>query len=80
MTPGRVTVLTENFNQTRRIWTDGRAHPPADELEYTFQGDSVGRWQGDTLVVDTALANWQKNSRVRVRGEQSARSLCTKPG
>ena len=53
MTPGRVTVLTENFNQTRRIWTDGRGHPPADELEYTFQGDSVGHWEGATLVVDT---------------------------
>ncbi len=53
MTPGRVTVLTELFNETRRIWTDGRAHPSADDLEYTFVGDSVGHWQGDTLVIDT---------------------------
>ena len=53
MTPGRVTLLTENFNQTRRIWTDGRSHPPADELEYTFQGDSIGHWEGATLVIDT---------------------------
>ncbi|MDP9013408.1 MAG: hypothetical protein M3O41_12255 [Pseudomonadota bacterium] len=53
MTPGRVTVLTELYNETRRIWTDGRGHPPPDELEYTFVGDSVGHWEGDTLVVDT---------------------------
>jgi hypothetical protein len=53
MTPGRVTILTELFNETRRIWTDGRGHPAADELEYTFVGDSVGHWEGDTLVIDT---------------------------
>ena len=53
MTPGRVTVLTELFNETRRIWTDGRGHPPADELEYTFIGDSIGHWEGKTLVIDT---------------------------
>ncbi len=53
MTPGRVTLLTENFNQTRRIWTDGRGHPSADDLEYTFQGDSIGHWEGATLVIDT---------------------------
>ena len=53
MTPGRVTVITENFNEIRRIWTDGRGHPPADELEYTFVGDSVGHWQGGTLQIDT---------------------------
>ncbi len=53
MTPGQVTILTEYFNETRRIFTDGRAHPPADELEATFRGHSIGRWQGKTLVVDT---------------------------
>lgn len=53
MTPGRVTVLTELFNETRRIWTDGRQHPPADELEDTFDGDSIGHWEGTTLVIDT---------------------------
>ncbi len=53
MTPGQVTILTEYFNETRRIFTDGRAHPPADELEATFRGHSIGRWEGKTLVVDT---------------------------
>ena len=50
-TPGRVTILFEAWMQWRKIWTDGRPHP--DDLETGFFGHSVGRWQGDTLVIDT---------------------------
>ena len=32
---------------------DGRGHPPAELLWPTPWGDSVGHWEGDTLVVDT---------------------------
>jgi hypothetical protein len=35
----------------RHIHTDGRAHPADPDL--TFNGDSIGHWEGDTLVVDT---------------------------
>jgi hypothetical protein len=37
----------------RRIFTDGRPQPPADEVDITFNGHSIGRWEGQTLVVDT---------------------------
>ena len=51
-TPGRVTILGESDgNRLRRIYTDGRRHP--DDPDPTFHGHSVGRWEGDTLVVDT---------------------------
>jgi len=51
-TPGRVTLLGESDgNRLRRIYTDGRGH--ADDPIPSFFGDSVGRWEGDTLVVDT---------------------------
>jgi hypothetical protein len=51
-TPGRVTILGESDgNRLRRIYTDGRGHPEDGEL--TFHGHSTGRWEGDTLVVDT---------------------------
>jgi hypothetical protein len=50
-TPGRVTVLFEAWTQVRRIFTDGRSHP--EDLEASFYGHSIGRWEGDTLVVDT---------------------------
>jgi len=51
-TPGRVTILGEfDGNRLRRIYTDGRPHP--DDPDLTFNGHSIGRWEGDTLVVDT---------------------------
>jgi hypothetical protein len=51
-TPGRVTMLGElDGNRLRRIYTDGRPHPEDPDL--TFHGHSIGRWEGDTLVVDT---------------------------
>lgn len=50
-TPGKVTVAIEAYSQMRRIYTDGRKHPP--DPDPTFQGHSIGHWEGDTLVVDT---------------------------
>ncbi len=41
----------------RVIYMDGRAHPPAADLRPTFLGHSIGRWEGDTLVVDTVGFN-----------------------
>jgi hypothetical protein len=51
-TPGRVTILGEfDGNRLRRIYTDGRKHPSDPDL--TFNGHSIGHWEGGTLVVDT---------------------------
>ena len=50
-TPGRVTLLMEYFHEVRRVWIDGRSHPK--ELEPSYLGHSIGKWEGDTLVVDT---------------------------
>lgn len=41
----------------RLIYTDGRAHPKPDDLDTSFLGDSIGHWEGDTLVVDTIGLN-----------------------
>jgi hypothetical protein len=51
-TPGRVTILIETDSIVRRIYTDGSA-PPA-EPDPSYQGTSVGHWEGDTLVVETS--------------------------
>jgi hypothetical protein len=48
--PGQVTLLFELFHIYRVIRLD-RGHP--NELDPTYLGDSVGHWEGDTLVVDT---------------------------
>ncbi len=50
-TPGRITIHHEAWMQWRNVYTDGRGH--AEDLDPTFQGDSIGHWQGTTLVVDT---------------------------
>jgi hypothetical protein len=51
LTPGQVTIVIEAYTQVRHIYTDGRALPQDPDL--TFHGTSVGRWEGDTLVVET---------------------------
>ncbi len=44
-TPGRVTILGESDgNRLRRIYTDGRPHPP--DPDPTFHGHSIGHWKG----------------------------------
>ena len=50
-TPGRVTILYEYEHLVRRIFMDGREHPK--DLDPAAMGHSIGRWEGDTLVVDT---------------------------
>lgn len=50
-TPGRVTTHHEAWMQWRNIYTDGRGHP--EDLEPGIFGHSIGRWEGDTLVVET---------------------------
>jgi hypothetical protein len=49
--PGYVALLHEIDHDTRVIPTDGRPHVPQNIRLY--QGDSVGHWEGNTLVVDT---------------------------
>ncbi|HYM34812.1 MAG TPA: hypothetical protein VET48_05405 [Steroidobacteraceae bacterium] len=50
--PGVVIMLLEN-SEIRRIWIDGRGHPSDDESNPSFEGHSIGHWEGDTLVVET---------------------------
>jgi hypothetical protein len=50
--PEETLLIFEN-GQVRHIYTDGRRHPSGADLWPTYLGDSVGRWQGDTLIVDT---------------------------
>jgi hypothetical protein len=49
--PGQVALVRETNHSTRVIPTDGRPHVPQNMRFY--QGDSVGHWEGNTLVVDT---------------------------
>src|SRR3569833_2779491 len=51
VTPGEVTIIQEAYMLVRHVHTDGRDHPADPDL--TFNGDSIGHWEGDTLVIDT---------------------------
>ena len=50
-TPGAVMIMTEMFHDVRIIHLDNGQHPPA--AVQGWLGDSRGRWEGNTLVVDT---------------------------
>ncbi|HEV2522050.1 MAG TPA: hypothetical protein VGT24_06680 [Candidatus Acidoferrales bacterium] len=54
-TPDRMFMFFERDHEWRQIWTDGRGHPK--ELDPTWMGDSIGKWEGDTFVVDTVGFN-----------------------
>ncbi|MBI2150656.1 MAG: hypothetical protein HYU27_08645, partial [Acidobacteria bacterium] len=53
--PGYVTILTEMIHDVRIIPLDGRPHPPQNVRQW--MGDSRGRWEGNTLVVETTNLN-----------------------
>ena len=53
--PGRVIMLFEFDHFVRQIWTDGRGHD--ENMPPLWMGDSIGKWEGDTLVVDTTNFN-----------------------
>jgi hypothetical protein len=49
-----VIFMVANFNNSfRQIFLDGRDYTDPDTVIYTYNGESLGRWEGDTLVVDT---------------------------
>jgi len=52
-TPSQTWMTNEQQSETRRIYTDGRGHTPEDERYSLWEGDSIGFWDGDTLVIHT---------------------------
>ena len=56
--PGRVVILYERDHSVRQIWMDQQ--PPAN-YPPSFMGYSTGRWDGDTLVVDTIHLRGKNN-------------------
>jgi hypothetical protein len=52
-TPDRMLQLFEWTWDHREVWSDGRPIAKAEEYLPRFNGYSVGKWQGDTFVVDT---------------------------
>jgi hypothetical protein len=53
--PGRMFMRFEHIAGMREIWTDGRGHPK--DVDPTWYGHSIGKWDGDTFVIDTVGLN-----------------------
>lgn len=51
-TPGQVTIIAEAFSEVRRIYLD-EVQQKIGDVPPGYYGRSVGRWDGDTLVVET---------------------------
>jgi hypothetical protein len=53
VTPAQTWLINEMVNDVRRVYTDGRDHTPEADAYPTWNGDTVGFWDGDTLVTHT---------------------------
>ena len=51
--PTAVYMVSEFMNSLRTVFLDGRQHTDPDIVVRTFNGESIGRWEGDAMVVDT---------------------------
>ena len=49
----RVIIRYEKMDVVRTIWLEGHDHPKPENNDYTTQGHSVGRYEGDRLVIET---------------------------
>lgn len=56
-TPKQTWMTSQTLNDIRRVYTDGRGHVPMDEAAPLWDGDSIGFWDGDTLVIHTLYVN-----------------------
>jgi len=51
--PTAIYMISGFMNSLRIVYIDGRGHSDPDIVVPSFNGESVGTWEGDTLVVDT---------------------------
>jgi len=56
-TPGLTIMLFEEYNHFRQVFTDGRPFPA--DMQPAWFGYSVGKWEGDTFVIESAGFNTQ---------------------
>jgi len=58
-----IIVLNEDYPGWSQVFLDGRPHPRPQEWNPSYLGHAIGKWDGDTLVVDTVgfndLSLWQ---------------------
>jgi hypothetical protein len=53
VTPAQTWLINEMVNDVRRVYTDGRPHTPEADAYPSWNGDTIGFWDGDVLVTHT---------------------------
>lgn len=90
MTPDQTWLINEMVNNVRRVYTDGRPHTADEDAYATWNGDTVGFWDGGTLTTHTkhlfagqyqrgVQPNYWTRSRrssVHARRQDTGRSTC----
>lgn len=51
--PTAIYMVSEFMNSLRVVYMDGRTHSDPDVVVRSFNGESIGRWEGDALVIDS---------------------------
>ena len=77
--PGELVILREASGIPRRVYLDGRGHPPDDEIVATWNGHSIGKWDGDVLVIDTVGTNGRARAANGVGSNAKPSSLDADP-
>ncbi len=54
VTPAQTYLINEMQNEMRRVYTDGRDHPSEADAYPLWEGDSIGFWDGNKLVIHTS--------------------------
>lgn len=75
--PSVIGIVAKPQSSARYIYLDGRSHPEKDELDPTTNGYSIGRWEGDVLVVDTIGFNDRGITRLPGGGVRTQNSRLT---
>jgi hypothetical protein len=57
VTPQQTWLINEMVNDIRRVYTDGRQHTPDEDAYPTWNGDTIGFWDGDVLTMHTKFLN-----------------------
>jgi hypothetical protein len=65
VTPAQTYLINEMQNEIRRVYTDGRDHPSEADAYPLWEGDSIGFWDGDKLVIHTSQMRASQYQRIQ---------------
>ena len=77
-TPDQTWLINEMVNDIRRIYTDGRGHVPEADRYPLYNGDSIGFWDGQRLVIHTnqlTSGQYQRTQPEYTRASRDGRDL-----